>query len=124
MNVWGFTGDFWKQRKTNKSVGKTVRIFKGLMYSIKKIFLTFSKSKNIVTEIVNSLLSVYKLTQTTHKTVSLVVTVVSLIGKLNFISSLNTFWDDVRYKSLCERRKERKTLFFGSMAAWREVNEN
>ena len=66
--------------------------------------LTFTESINIATEIIHSLLSVHELAQTIHKAIALVFTVVSLIDKFNFISSLNTFRDDVRYESLCERK--------------------
>lgn len=61
---------------------------------------------NIVAEIVDAFLAIYKLTQAAHKAIAFVVTVVSLIGKLNFISSLNAFGNDVRCESLCEWKGE------------------
>lgn len=66
------------------------------------VALTFAESINIAAEIIHPFLPIHELAQATHKTITFVVTVVSLIREFNFISSLNTFRDDVRYESLCK----------------------
>lgn len=68
------------------------------------MLLTFTETIKVAPEIIHPFLPIDELSQAAHQAISLVVAVVSLIGKFNFITSLNTFRDDVRCESLWEKR--------------------
>lgn len=90
---------------------RVCRILNSLSTSLKHLeeswnFLTFSESMNIAPEVVHTLLPVHQLPETAHQPIALVFAVVSLIGEFNFISSLNTFRDDVGCETLCVKREK------------------
>lgn len=59
---------------------------------------------NIASEIVDSLLAVHQLSKAIHKTISLVFAIIGPVRELYFVSTLNTFRDDVGCESLCENK--------------------